>query len=186
MIKLDNLFVLSPEYKSWKKFQQYEINKNIFDTFEKTTPDWIMERRSGIWLFIPNIMQLPQQLMNILSIDKIPDELKEFGAATYHNRQSLWLSIPQNNLARNYLYYTALHEILDLQDSGDQSMYESEKKVIKLAKQNNENIREFLWSQLSFFRWSLDVQWSSTDKHAIQIQEVIDLLEEEIRHISNA
>lgn len=34
-------------------------------------------------------MKLPQQLMNILSVDHIPQPLKEAGAASYFKRESL-------------------------------------------------------------------------------------------------
>jgi len=181
---MENIFVLSPHYTAWKLFKTYPVALDDLESFENNTPTWMLERRQSIGIFIPGIIQLPQQLFNILSVALLPRPLKEFGAATYHERKSLWLSIPDNVFAKEYLYYTALHEVLDMQNS-DSSMYEAEKQVIALAKNNVKDIRQFLCAHLFFFKWSLAVQMDEHDPHALQIKKVIELLEQEIINDSN-
>lgn len=75
--KIDNLLIVSPDFKSWNTRHGHDIDAAILEEFNENTPARIKERRNGIGLFIPNTMWLSEQLMSILSVDKIPKELKE-------------------------------------------------------------------------------------------------------------
>ncbi|MEI7562435.1 MAG: hypothetical protein WCJ39_01570 [bacterium] len=89
-------------------------------------------------------------LFFLLQQEKTPVYKQAFGDSLYHQAQVLGLSIPTHPKAQQYLYYTALYEVLSTSNlhSKHDPLLEAEKKVYYQAKRNGEDMKKFLLARI--------------------------------------
>jgi hypothetical protein len=96
-----------------------EIELDVVDisSLQKKIPGGLRDITQEIGFFKPKFLDIPDMLFFVLETDKVPPLTKDFGYAIYPQNEVLFLSVPAQVQAKNYLYYTALFEVLKAKDT---------------------------------------------------------------------
>lgn len=93
-----------------------ELDATDISSLKQRIPEGLGDNIEEIGFFKSKFLDTPDMLFFVLEMDKVPPLTKDFGYAMYPRNEVLFLSVPAKVQAKNYLYYTALFEVLKAKD----------------------------------------------------------------------
>lgn len=202
----DKLFILSPEHTRGTMTDAHNITHNELTLFDAKTPVWLKNQIDAPALLIPGGEHTKEILLYTLQQDKVPEATLGYGYAGYKFEDILCLSIPKEKAGKPYMYYNALFALWDVpalhqhatpphhdhhkhhhgkedkkEDHIDYSKHnpllEIERKIYNRAKDNGEDMKQFIKARIWFLTWLMEAKKNPKLTYSQQLLATIGFLE---------